>query len=71
MIGPKTEQISLFDIKANTKTPAEEWTEDAAKHSLDELFNATYAYRNSKEYLEMMRFVSRFRYYSPYNAMQC
>ena len=69
MIGPKTEQISLFDITGNTKTPAEEWTEDAAKHALDELFNATYAYRDSKEYMEMMRFVSRFHFYSPYNAM--
>lgn len=69
MIEPKTEQISLFDLKGNTKTPAEEWPEDAAKHALDELFNATYAYRNSKEYMKLMRFVSRFRFYSPYNAM--
>ena len=59
----------MFDIKGNTKTPAEEWSEDAAKHALDELFNATYAYRSSNEYMELMRFVSRFRFYSPYNAM--
>ena len=59
----------MFDIKGDTKTPAEEWSEDAAKHALDELFNATYAYRNSREYMELMRFVSRFRFYSPYNAM--
>jgi hypothetical protein len=69
MNGPKTGQLSLFDIKGNTKTPAEEWSEDAAKHALDELFNATYAYRNSKEYMELMRFVSWFHFYSPYNAM--
>lgn len=69
MNRPKTGQISLFDIKGETRTPAEEWSEDAAKHTLDELFNATYAYRSSKEYMELMRFVSRFRFYSPYNAM--
>jgi len=69
MNRPKTGQISLFDIKGDTRTPAEEWSEDAAKHALDELFNATYAYRSSKEYMELMRFVSRFRFYSPYNAM--
>ena len=34
MNGPKTGQISLFDIKGNTKTPAEEWSEDGAKHAL-------------------------------------
>lgn len=69
MNRPKTEQLSLFDIKGDTKTPAEEWSEDAAKHALDELFNATYAYRSSKEFSDLMRFVSRFRFYSPYNAM--
>ena len=69
MNGPKTGQISLFDIKGNTKTPAEEWSEEGAKHALDELFNATYAYRNSKDYMQLMRFVSRFTFYSPYNAM--
>ncbi|MBL7179012.1 MAG: hypothetical protein ISS65_02235 [Desulfobacterales bacterium] len=69
MNGPKTGQLSLFDIKDNTKTPAEEWSEDGAKHALDELFNATYAYRDSREYMKLMRFVSRFTFYSPYNAM--
>jgi hypothetical protein len=65
----KTGQISLFDIKDKTQTPAEDWSEDVAKHALDELFNATYAYRNSEEYMELMRFVSQFRFYSPYNAI--
>ena len=69
MNRPKTGQLSLFDIKNDTKTPAEEWTEDAAKHALDELFNATYAYRSSKEFIDLMWFVSCFRFYSPYNAM--
>ncbi|MBN1546228.1 MAG: hypothetical protein JW902_06180 [Syntrophaceae bacterium] len=69
MTGSKTGQISLFDLKEGTKSPATEWSEDAAKHTLDELFNATYAYLKSKEYIELMRFVRRFRFYSPYNAM--
>jgi hypothetical protein len=28
MVGSKTEQISLFDIRGGTKTPAEEWSEE-------------------------------------------
>lgn len=60
-----TPQMSLFE----ESSPAKEWSKDAAKHALDELFNATYAYCNSKEYMELIRFVSRFRFYSPYNAM--
>ena len=28
MNRPKTEQISLFDIKNDTNTPAEEWSEE-------------------------------------------
>lgn len=62
-------QMSLFEAEDDKKTPAEAWSEDVAKHALDELFNATYARRNSEEYLKLMEFVSRFRFYSPYNAM--
>jgi hypothetical protein len=49
-------------------SPAFEWAEDSAKHALDDLFNATFAYRRSQEYYELMKFVKRFRFYSPYNA---
>ncbi|MBW1999912.1 MAG: hypothetical protein JRJ29_18370 [Deltaproteobacteria bacterium] len=50
-------------------SPAAEWAEQAAKHALDDLFNATFAYRTSKKYYELMQFVKRFRFYSPYNAL--
>jgi len=49
-------------------SPAAEWAEESAKHALDDLFNATFAYRSSKEFYELMQFVKRFRFYSPYNA---
>jgi hypothetical protein len=50
-------------------SPAAEWAEQETKHALDELFNATFAFRNSKEFLELMQFVKQFRFYSPYNAL--
>ena len=49
-------------------TPAAEWAEQSTKHALDELFNATYAYRSSKEFYNLIQFVRSFRFYSPYNA---
>lgn len=50
-------------------TPAEEWAEEYTKHALDELFNATYAYRSSQDFYELVQFAKRFRYYSPFNAL--
>jgi hypothetical protein len=49
------------NIKAKSK--------QEAKKALDELFNATFAHRNSKDFYEFMRFIRRFRFYSPYNAL--
>ena len=45
--------LTLFD----PPSPAEEWKSQATKHALDELFNATYAYRSSKEFNELIQFV--------------
>jgi len=50
-------------------TPAAAWDRDAAKRALDELFSLTRQYRSSKTYHELLQFVARFRYYSPFNAM--
>jgi len=55
-------------IPLSEDTPAAKWNEEEAKHALDELFNATFAYRSSKAFLDLMQFVRRFRFYSPYNA---
>ena len=50
-------------------SPAAEWSSESAKHALDDLFNATFAYRSSKEYHELLQFIKSFRFYSPFNAM--
>lgn len=50
-------------------SPADMWDQDAAKRALDELFNLTYQYRASKAYYDLMQFIARFRFYSPFNAM--
>ncbi len=50
-------------------TPAQIWDKDAAKHSLDELFSSARRYRFGGAYRKLMDFVSRFRFYSPYNGM--
>jgi hypothetical protein len=56
--------MSLFGCE-----PSAEPRPDAAGHALDELLNCARRYSSTKEYLAFMRFVSRFRFYSPYNAM--
>ena len=50
-------------------SPAAEWSSESAKHALDDLFNATFAYRSSKEYNALIHFIIGFRFYSPFNAM--
>src|ERR1700694_2476384 len=42
---------------------------DATRTALDELFTLAGKYNSSDAYLELMRFVGRFRFYSPFNAM--
>jgi hypothetical protein len=42
---------------------------DTARTALDELFALARKYNSSDAYLELMRFVGRFRFYSPFNAM--
>jgi hypothetical protein len=41
----------------------------SARAALDELFTLAKKYNGSDAYLELMRFVGRFRFYSPFNAM--
>ncbi|MCX5827597.1 MAG: ImmA/IrrE family metallo-endopeptidase [Deltaproteobacteria bacterium] len=50
-------------------TPPQILDEAVVKHSLDDLFNNARRYRSGNSYQELMKFVSRFRLYSPYNAM--
>ncbi len=43
--------------------------QDSARTALDELFTLAGKYNSSDAYLELARFVGRFRFYSPFNAM--
>jgi hypothetical protein len=43
--------------------------QDSARAALDELFTLAGKYNSSDAYLELMRFVGRFPFYSPFNAM--
>lgn len=43
--------------------------QESARTALDELFTLARQYNSSEAYLELMRFVGRFRFYSPFNAM--
>ncbi len=43
--------------------------QDSARTALDELFTLAGKYNSSDAYLELMQFVGRFRFYSPFNAM--
>jgi hypothetical protein len=43
--------------------------QDSARTALDELFTLAGKYSSSDAYLELMRFVGRFHFYSPFNAM--
>jgi hypothetical protein len=37
-------------------------------NALDQLFNLTIQYRSSKSYFDLLNFISKFRFYSPFNA---
>ena len=50
-------------------TPAGAWERDAATRALDELFSLTHQYKSSQAYRDLLQFVTRFRSYSPFNAM--
>lgn len=65
---------TLFGTRLDSKvtkgaTPASAWDKDAAKRALDDLFAHTLQYKKSRSLSELLRFVARFRFYSPFNAM--
>ena len=57
------------EVSTSDVTPAGTWEQDAAKRALDELFSLTSQYRTSEAYQQLLQFVTRFRSYSPFNAM--
>jgi len=50
-------------------SPADRYEMEATKRALDELFVQVRQYKSGKSYTELIKFVSRFRFYSAYNAM--
>jgi hypothetical protein len=59
-----SDQVSLFDAEST-----EPELKRAALAALDELFAHSRRYRSSEAYQNLLDFVSRFRFYSPFNAM--
>ena len=57
------------EFQVQEPSPAAQWDRDVARSALDELFQLAGEYKNTKEYRELLDFVGRFRFYSPYNAM--
>ena len=58
-------QGDLFD----NWSPADAWDHDATRRSLDELFSLARQYTSTAAYWDLLRFIGRFRFYSPFNAM--
>src|SRR5260370_35428530 len=59
---------SLIDLSQD-RSSAAPLDQDSARAALDELFTFAGKYNSSDAYLELMRFVGWFRFYSPFNAM--
>jgi hypothetical protein len=58
----------IFDLAQDRSSEAP-LDQDSARTALDELFTLAQKYNSSDAYLELMRFVGRFRFYSPFNAV--
>jgi len=59
----------LFDEDDQSDSPAAAWDHDVSRRALDELFVLARQYKSSREYHDLLQFVARFRFYSPFNAM--
>ena len=56
-------------MQRSEPSPVGNWDRDSTRRVLDELFTLARTFNLSKAYLELMEFVGRFRFYSPFNAM--
>jgi hypothetical protein len=50
-------------------SPADQWDRVSSRRALDELFSVARRYKSSKSYFELIKFIGKFRLYSPFNAM--
>lgn len=49
--------------------PQGSWNDRPTQSALDELFSVARSYRTSEAYHELLKFITHFRFYAPYNAM--
>ncbi len=63
-----TQQLQISTLHSSNQTDSVD-QEERDLCALDELFGASRHYRRSKEYMELMKFVSKFPRYAPFNAM--
>src|SRR5258708_17420970 len=54
---------------AAEETAAEKWEWDSARRALDDLFANARQFNLSAAYFDLVQFVGRFHFYSPFNAM--
>ena len=64
LFGRRPNEVSIPDA-----TAAGAWERNDAKRALDELFSLTFQYKTGEAYQDLLQFVTRFRSYSPFNAM--
>ena len=57
------QQLSVSDINTSSSKKQKE-----TKNALDQLFSLTIHYRSSQAYFDLLVFISKFRFYSPFNA---
>ena len=50
-------------------SPAEEWDRQSARRALDDLFRNAQQYTASEDFRQLIKFIARFRFYKPFNAM--
>src|ERR1700682_4872737 len=60
--------MTLLGILSQDQSSLTPLDQDSARTALDELFTLAGKYSSSDAYLQLMRFVGRFRFYSPFNA---
>jgi hypothetical protein len=56
-------------LPAGELSPAAEWEREGTQRALDSLFSLAHQYKSSGAYNNLLKFVARFRFYSPFNAM--
>lgn len=59
---------TLFETEAE-ESPLAEWERDAGTRALDDLFVNAAKYQSTEGYHELLKFITHFHYYAPFNAM--